>query len=711
MLFSENKLRELASLDKRITTNEILYAINSIGFEVESCNKFSNIHGIKFGFVLKTYKNEESDKLNVCEIKFEDKIRIIQTTASNVKVGDYLIAFVPGSGINGVTFEAKKMKGIVSEGMLTSLEEIGFDKKNCRKEWANDIFIFDKISLEKDPIVELGLDDNIIDISILTNRSDANSYIVMSWELSAYFQTIPYISTFKNETKKSSLKTKPFKNNSIFCIESSVDSININLSDWILLLKTNIKLENNAIDLSSLSLIMTGVSSRIYDQKKISGEITLAKKSIFLFNDVEVIDSLIVTNGENILSIAGVIESNKYKYNANTKNIMFEFSSLDPKEVRIAARNLKISNQSSINCSKIISRGSIILALNFMSTKLEHFSNSIGKVNLEKKEIKFDKDYLNKYAGFNIVESKKYINCIKSLEILGFEINNIKIIIPLYRHDIETMQDMVEEIFRFYGLNNFNATQPTSKFNKISNFRDFAFMCSMMGYVQFWSYTLINNKKNTFNPFLFKNKISLLTFISEEHNSIRNSMALVLDEYFSYNSKRKMNNINAFDIGMINNKKALCLASDTKTYSEMVEDVFKIYGTNLKIKKLNLEFLHPNYNAGLFYNNNQVGWIGKIHPQFTKNNVIFGEIIIDDISIKSNKFIEYANFPLKERDITISLKENESINEFMTNIKKINGIYEIKKIASFIKGDLTNITFKVKLDDLALIEFDNKFNI
>jgi phenylalanyl-tRNA synthetase beta chain len=134
MLFSENKLRELASLGKNIKTEEILNAINNIGFEVESCEKVSDVQGIKFGHVLKTYKNANSDNLNVCEIEFEDKNRIIQTTATNVKDGDYLIAFIPGSSINGVTFGAKEMKGIVSEGMLTALGELGFNEKLMRKE-------------------------------------------------------------------------------------------------------------------------------------------------------------------------------------------------------------------------------------------------------------------------------------------------------------------------------------------------------------------------------------------------------------------------------------------------------------------------------------------------------------------------------------------------------------------------------------------------
>src|SRR5574344_897 len=97
MFFSEYKLRELANIDKKITTEEIVKAINSIGFEVKTIFKFNFVENIKFGHVLKTYPNPESEKLTVCEIKFADKIRIIQTAAKNVKSNDYVMAFIPGS--------------------------------------------------------------------------------------------------------------------------------------------------------------------------------------------------------------------------------------------------------------------------------------------------------------------------------------------------------------------------------------------------------------------------------------------------------------------------------------------------------------------------------------------------------------------------------------------------------------------------------------
>jgi len=190
MLFSYKELRKLANLPESVKLDDITKAINSIGFEVEETFTYGNVEGIKFGKVLDTSKNPDGDKLTVCKVQFEDKERTIQTTATNVVVGATIIAFVPGSKMGDITFDAKEMKGVVSEGMLTSLEELGVKKDNIRDLYGDGIMLYEGIEdLTIDPIEYLGLQDTIIDVDILSNRSDAQSYFVMARELAAYFKT------------------------------------------------------------------------------------------------------------------------------------------------------------------------------------------------------------------------------------------------------------------------------------------------------------------------------------------------------------------------------------------------------------------------------------------------------------------------------------------------------------------------------------------
>ena len=168
MIFSYKKLLKLANLEiENVSIDDITKAINSIGFEVESYEKFGDVEGIKFGHVLKTYKNPNADRLIVCEIEFEGNVkRIIQTTATNVKENDYLMAFIPGSRSKNIVFAEKVMQGINSQGMLVGLSELGFKNDVIPQEYQNGIFTFSKVDLSLDPIAYFELDDYLIDVTI-----------------------------------------------------------------------------------------------------------------------------------------------------------------------------------------------------------------------------------------------------------------------------------------------------------------------------------------------------------------------------------------------------------------------------------------------------------------------------------------------------------------------------------------------------------------
>ena len=128
MIFSYRRLIKEANL-QNVSINDIAKAINSIGFEVEEIKKFNEVEGIKFGHVLKIYKNPNAERLSVCEIEVANgETKIIQTTATNVKQDDYLMIFPIGSKSKNVTFAARVMQGFESQGMLVGLSEVGFDE-------------------------------------------------------------------------------------------------------------------------------------------------------------------------------------------------------------------------------------------------------------------------------------------------------------------------------------------------------------------------------------------------------------------------------------------------------------------------------------------------------------------------------------------------------------------------------------------------------
>lgn len=701
MFFSENKLRQLANLNQNISTDQIIDAINCIGFEVESINKFNKNEKIKFGQVLSVEKNPNSDKLTICNIKFNDKNRTIQTTAKNVKTGDFLIACVPGSKINGIEIKEKEMANIISEGMLMSFSELGFNSSLLTKKINEGILIIDPIDdLNLDPIKYFDLEDNIIEVSILSNRSDALSYQIFAQELAAYFQTKVDNELIKENKSNlnSSIKIETNDENKLNGIEVTNESeFKLSIPDLMLLLKSNIKLDDNElINFSNLTMINTGVSLRVFDSEKIGNKISIKLENQLTY----------LNDGKDNISLLGVEENKDCIANNNSKKIFFEFSQINQKTIRNNSKISKKVTNSSINNSRIISSGLILITKNFISNYFKNHSNLLNSVDTELIEINFDKKYLNNYAGFEITENSKYKNAIKSLEILNFQFKENKVLIPNTRHDIKNMQNIVEEIFRFYGLNNFEPKQIPLKPTIYSEIETIEKNISALGYTQAWTYTLINKEKNEFNPFNFNETKNLKTFVSEEYNSIRNSIAIPLLNVFEYNKKRKMENASFFDTGMINDRNSIIIASNQKTYSQIKNDIEKIAKQKFEIRRLDNSFLHPNYNAGLFLGQMMVGWIGKFNPFKYDSDVIFAEILKDCIYKGHNKFLEFDSNQLKERDITLEIEKDYENEIYLKKIKGIDGIFSIKLISTFKKDKINKITYKILMNEKALEEFE-----
>ena len=271
------------------------------------------------------------------------------------------------------------------------------------------------------------------------------------------------------------------------------------------------------------------------------------------------------------------------------------------------------------------------------------------------------------------------------------------------------MQHIVEEIFRFYGLNNFSPqpisqlTLYTSAFNLLEE------KVTYLSYTQVMTYTLINENRNWFNPFGFKDVKKLKTYISEDHNSIRNSIALPIIDVFEYNFKKNIKSLSLFDKGMVNDQESLIIASTIKSYNDIKMDIETISNQQFQILPLSNDDFHPNYNAGLYLSGKLVGWIGKINPLKISldKDIIFAEILLNAIYSPKNKFVEFDSSPLKERDITFEINQEHDLDIYLQKLKSINGIFSIEKISHFQKDNINKLTYKILMSEEALKIFDN----
>ncbi|MCK5867468.1 MAG: phenylalanine--tRNA ligase subunit beta, partial [Mycoplasmataceae bacterium] len=630
MLFSHKELRRLASLDKNITLNQIINAINSIGFEVEGTEKFADIEGVKFGLIEKITKNPNADTLNVCDVKFEDKNRIIQTNASNVFEGMMVLAFIPGARSGKMIFAAKELRGIVSEGMLSSLNEFNINKDLIRN-YKDGIQAYKGFEISDDPIETLGLDDDVIDVSILSNRPDASSYLIMARELAAYFGTIPLDLSQNQPTLKTNIISKKGGHKDLILIEAKNDFV-ISMKEQVLLYKHNIKSISDIVDLTNLTLIYSGQPTHAYDKNKVgtifSSIITSTKVNIFGNKEVMLKDSLVITSDNKEVSLAGVIGFEETGVSKNTKSFILELGRFNIKNMRESLKMIKISTNAGIQSSKNISQGILELAIQYLSSKLITFSSIVGLNKNNEQVIKYSDVELSKVIGIDITKDNSYKKVITSLETLGFKLNGNKLRIPSYRGDMETQQDINEEFIRFYGLDNIIPIAPKIASFKVSKINPLETIAASKGYNEVVTYSLISNENNIYNPFLFDKSITLETFVSRNREVIRDSQITSLLEVIEYNQKRKMNDLNIFSIGMINNGvKSLAIASTTKTFEVMKHDVINLLPSGVEFVKTTNKILHPGLSADILLDGKLIAYLGKIHPKLTKINAFIFETI------------------------------------------------------------------------------------
>ena len=692
MIFSEKKLREMANLPSNITLEKIVNTINLIGFEVENVTSFTDVEGIMFGKITKMYKNPNADNLNVCEIKFKDKNRIIQTTATNVFEGMVVIVFVPGSRVGKTVFEEKKFKGIVSEGMLSSLNEFGINKELLWDGATKGIQHYEGCSIEDDPIEKLKLNDSLIEVNFMPNRTDAISYLVMAKELAAYFNTIESKIEKNKPSFKSDLKVEENLHQKLVLIESKTKP-KITIEDKLLLIKSNIKSINDIVDLTNLTLIMTGQPTHAYDKnlvnKNFSTKYSNEKINIIGNKEIKLDHNLVITSNDKPVSLAGVIGFTNSVINKNTQEFILEFGQFENKDIRKNIKTIKLESNSGIQSSKSLSGGMLKFAIDFVASKLNNFSHPVNFKEDSQKVINFDQKKLDQIAGFNLTKTEKYQEVMNSLKKLGFEFFENMVKIPTYRYDVNQQQDLNEEILRFYGYELLPEIKPQIKFSRPTLDNSFKNLIAAQGYNEVFTYSLISKEKNVYNPFNFDKKIKLKTFVSKEREVIRDSQIYSILEILNYNLKKNIKDINVFSCGMINDGvKTIIMASTIKNFMEVKKDVVNLLPKEIIFKVSKDENMHPNYSADIYLKNQKIGFIGKINPKNTNVDAIICEFY--EKKYVNKKFIDYKNEVLKAIDITFELNKKENIQNKIKDIK----FHFHKIIDQFDKANKRKITVR-----------------
>lgn len=754
MLVSLNELKKYVDLSD-LSSNEICSRLTFAGIEVEECKKVASATNIVIGQVVSCIPHPDSDHLHVCKVDVGNEVLNIVCGAPNCRNGIKVIVAKDGALLNNENLIKKgEIRGVPSEGMLCSLVELGVDKSSLKKEQIEGI---EELPIEapignEDVLKYLNLDDEIIDLSLLANRSDCYSIFNIARELGALFKRkVNILDAKKIETyNEDNFNLKVESEHTYSFYTKVIKGIEVKESpNWLknILLKENINSVNNIVDLGNYIMLLTGQPVHCYDLDKLDNELIVTEDYEGSFegldNNIHNIKKGDITmlSHNNVMCLGGIIGSKDSMIDFNSKNLLIEVANFDFATIRKTSIRCGISTDSSLRYIKGLNKDQSEYVVDLFSDYLKDVCDfkdasnliKIDKIDHSKKKIKCSKDYINNRLGSNF----SFNEIVDTLNLLNFEIENINdnefiATIPSYRIDCEGKADLSEEIIRYFGFDYIKEELPIMEttVGKLSSHREKEkiienYLLSKNLY-EVLTYTLINEKDNSLFNYINKDEsIEIFNPLTEDHKVIRKNILSSLLRCIEYNLNHNNDNFDLFEIsnvysknneeihlsiGLVGNKYSSDLLNpisknfyDLKGLLEGIFKLFNISENRIKYSTFESNEFHPGRSAEIKIDNKLFGVFGEIHPlmfnefSLNKNTLVIGEFNLSQLfKIKSsnNKFIEISKYPSLSRDIAFIVSKDVKFVDIKQEIKKTSP--NIKSVNLFDIYEGNNIDKKYR---------------
>ena len=739
MRLSKKFVSDYTPLDK-IDFMEYANSMLKLGNEYESVSDLVSGTKLIIGEVTESKKHPESDHLNICKVNIGKEVLNIVCGAPNMRKGIKVIVALDGAILPGGEIKKSTILGYESNGMCCSLAELGIDKKFLTEEDINGIHeLPSDAPVGEDPIKYMELDDKIIDFELTANRADLLSMIGLAYEsaiITGEKVNLPDL-TYKSEKSniKDVLTLKVETDNVYTFLVKRVNNIKIEESPLFIknrLMACNIRSINNVVDISNYIMLETGQPLHFYDADKLGKVIASrnainGEKLVTLDNQERILseEDIVITNGKEVVGLAGVMGGLDTEIDENTKNVVIEAAIFNPLNIRKTSKKL-IRSEASIRFEKGLDVNRCYMAIERSCHMLQKYAG--GKVldgileyntlDRDDKVIEISLDKINSVLGYNLeVDDVKEV-----FKKLNFKVsvreNVFKVTVPTRRTDISIEEDLIEEVSRVYGVDNIESTLPLfeskpSHYNKKDRMiRD---IMVGLGLNEVITYSLINLD----DVFKFTNDefglIKILSPLSEERVVLRHSLITSLLDVYRYNKARNIKDLSIFEIGKgfsqingeyIEENKLACLL--TGAYTEGIykenHDFYSVKGIveslldglgyqnrySFIVKELPEE-MHPTKSVYITVGGKIVGLFGQVHPRITKDELYVMEINLDllfENKIGKLKFKEFSKFPGISKDVAFILSKDIKNEDVIATIKQGGGKLLTKvEVFDYYEGD------------------------
>lgn len=725
MKISYNWLKELVDFD--MEPQDLCKMLTFLGVETTVVGGGTNWSGVITAKVLDRQKHPNSDHLSICKVNDGKKDYQIVCGAPNVAAGQTVPLALIGAVLPGnFTIKASKIRGVSSEGMICSKEELGLEES------SDGIMVLDeKTPLGKKLEDVLEKQDTILEIEITTNRGDCLSHWGVAREIAAKLQkivTLPPLKTAKyTEKNLVEVKDKDLCTRYIGC---HITGVKIAPSPkWMKdkLESCGVKSINNVVDITNYVMLELGQPLHAFDATTLSGGKVVVRRA----NDGEKLatldgktheldkNNLVIADGSKALAIAGVIGGQSSSITDATTEVFLEAAVFNPGSVRKTARKLNISTDASYRyergtsweVAEMASWRALNLITELAGGRLETREDYNSPDN-EKVIINLRVERVEKLLGY-AVDEKTIANILRFLGIeISSKVQNVIIAeVPSYRNDIKEEVDLIEEIARVDGYekipmdidSGISSTEQKGSdklVKQITNSLVGLGFCEAMNY----SFAEIKDLDKLHLKYTYK----IANPISKENEVLRPSLLTGLMKNFDFNVGQSTTDIKLFEVGKIfddkGERRVLGILMSGPVWqpwwnwesskqnpnfdfyfaSGVISNILPSKEFTIAENRTPAKYYHPGKTAAIVYHGKVVGQFGVLRPDIaesTNDEVIYAEIEIENIEKnyknKINAYEHVAKFPAVKRDISVVADKTirfEKIEKIIKHVMKDGGI-------------------------------------
>ncbi len=736
-------------VDTALTTEQLSAQLTMLGLEVDQIEPAAGeFSGVVVALITSCEKHPDATRLNVCQVDTgSGELSDVVCGGVNVRVGQK-IAFAQVGAILPGNFKIKKAKlrGMPSHGMICSEKELGLGEgaEGCIMELPSDA------PIGKDVAEYLELNDSIFDIELTPNRGDCLSMRGIARDVAAKQATMfsePEVQTQAIATDDSVAVHLGAPERCPHYVGRVIRGVNNQVTTpiWMQerLRRAGLRSIHFIVDVTNYVMLEWGQPMHAFDRRKVEGDMhvrlaTAGEKLDLLAGQSVECDAecLVIADDKKALALAGIMGGADSAVDKETQDIILESAYFAPAPLMLTARRLGLHSDSCYRFERGVDHELQRLAVERASSLIvELAGGELGPVVDQVDEsampkpavITLGRDRFERLIGIALPEGETE----SLLGRLGCEVvaNDAgwQVTVPSYRSDMTQEADLIEELVRLYGYDQVPESKGRSHMALCADVEvkhDESFWLQQavaLHYQQAMNYPFISEQAE--GVFTGQETIKLSNPMAADMAVMRGSLLSGLVNNAEYNLKRQQSGVRLFEYGACFHAKGKAVEQDTRLGLVLVGDAapqqwgltdrradfYDIKGdveqllsrwrSSLRFEQASVDYLHPGRSVTVLVDNEAVGFVGQLHPEFAKRHgikqdVYLAELVVSKLPLAGlPQYQAISKFPEMKRDLAVLVPNEVTSDELLSTIHEVGGnilkqcaIFDVYEGDSVAKG-------------------------